>query len=363
MSDSQAPAQVFRTRAATTDPRLAAAALMAWLAGFLAVAPPRELALGLGLGVMLAGAAVLMVAQRRRALGQSLASLALVLLVAGLVTVSAGAQGLLAERSELVQAAQSQSRVNLVLRVDQEPRQLPDGFGGQSSWLVEGQAGGVAVVAFVPVQPDESQIRAGHLVQVRATAQLTERDQAARVALTSVTIQDVQLPTGWRRWIFDLRQTLRANSQVLPGDAAGLLPGITVGDRSALAVGLDEAMKATSLTHITAVSGAHVAIVLATILGALQLMGLPRWPRAFIGGVVLLGFATLVGSGPSVLRATLMGLATLFALVSGRVRATLGVLCAAVIGLLVVDPFMARSFGFILSVVATAALITLAPPL
>ncbi|MCL1898226.1 MAG: ComEC/Rec2 family competence protein, partial [Micrococcales bacterium] len=124
-----------------------------------------------------------------------------------------------------------------------------------------------------------------------------------------------------------------------------------------------EAMKATSLTHITAVSGAHVAIVLATILGALQLMGLSRWPRALIGGVVLLGFATLVGSGPSVLRATLMGLATLFALLSGRVRATLGVLCAAVIGLLVVDPFMARSFGFILSVVATAALITLAPPL
>lgn len=38
-------------------------------------------------------------------------------------------------------------------------------------------------------------------------------------------------------------------------DAAGLLPGMTYGDRSGLDTGLEEAMKVTGLTHLTAVSG------------------------------------------------------------------------------------------------------------
>jgi competence protein ComEC len=65
----------------------------------------------------------------------------------------------------------------------------------------------------------------------------------------------------------------------------------------------------------------------------------------------------------SVLRAAVMGLVAVLALATGRQRRALPALCAAVLCLIYVDPTLARSVGFALSVVATGALLLLAPPL
>jgi len=330
-------------------------ALLGWLTGVLAVVPPRPMAVGLGLSGLVAGGVVL---TRRRS-----GAVGLTLVVCGVVALSAGAQGLIAERAALVQAAAAQERVTVQLVVQGEPKLLASDLGGAGQWLLEGQAGGVTVMAFLAADQTDDPIRAGHLITLRATATPTERSEAARVLLRQATLLGLDKPTGWRGVVFDLREGLRQQSQVLPADAAGLLPGITVGDRSGLSAELDQAMKLTSLTHITAVSGLHVAVVLGTVVGLLGLLGVPRLGRALVGGLVLAGFAVLVGPQPSVLRATLMGAVSLLALVSGRLRATMGALGAAVVVLVVVDPFMARSFGLVLSVVATAALITLATPL
>jgi len=387
-------------RTATTDPRLVAPALLAWLCAVLAVVPPRPVAVWLGLAGVAAGG-VALACRRGGVIG-------LALVACGAVALSAGTQGLMAERSPLFRAAAIEARVTTQLRVTGEPKQLASDLGGSGLLVLEGQADGVAVVAFVaadqvpPVdqtrqlgqvdqtgqlgqvdqagqaesarQVDQAKaamqtghsgqaIRAGHLVTLRATAGLSERWDTARVMLRQATVLDLVEPVGWRGVVFELREGLRRQSQALPADAVGLLPGITVGDRSGLAADLDEAMKVTSLTHITAVSGMHVAIVLGTVVGLLGLLGVPRLGRGVAGSLVLVGFVALVGAEPSVLRATLMGVVSLMALVSGRVRATLGALCAAVVILVVVDPFLARSYGLVLSVVATAALITLASPL
>ena len=53
----------------------------------------------------------------------------------------------------------------------------------------------------------------------------------------------------------------------LPGDARGLLPGLVIGDTSALHRDLDEAMRATGMTHLTAVSGSNVAVVIGLVFG------------------------------------------------------------------------------------------------
>src|SRR5690606_39249834 len=75
------------------------------------------------------------------------------------------------------------------------------------------------------------------------------------------------------------------------------------------------------------------------------------------------GFVVLVTPEPSVQRAAVMALAVLVASGSGRPVRGIPVLCLAVLGLLVVDPWLARSFGFVLSVLATGGLLVLAGPL
>src|SRR5690606_17351574 len=86
-------------------------------------------------------------------------------------------------------------------------------------------------------------------------------------------------------------------------------------------------------------------------------------PRAsaLSAAAVLVGFVVLVGYEPSVLRAGVMAGVGLLALYLGRERSAVPALCVAVIVLVLLDPAMAVNVGFALSVVATAALVLLAP--
>jgi competence protein ComEC len=77
--------------------------------------------------------------------------------------------------------------------------------------------------------------------------------------------------------------------------------------------------------------------------------------------LALVGFVILVRPSPSVLRAAAMGAIGLLALATGRTRAAAAALAAAVAVALVIDPALASSVGFALSVLATGALILLAP--
>ncbi|GGM28297.1 ComEC/Rec2 family competence protein [Dactylosporangium sucinum] len=158
-----------------------------------------------------------------------------------------------------------------------------------------------------------------------------------------------------------LRAGLQRACEPLPDEPGGLLPGLVVGDTSRLDPGLADDFRATGLTHLTAVSGANLAIV-----AGLMLM-VVRWCRAGprVAAVVcvlaLAGFVILVRPSPSVLRAAAMGGLALVALAIGRPRAALPALAAGVLVLVVADPGLAIDAGFALSVLATGGLVLVAP--
>jgi len=70
-------------------------------------------------------------------------------------------------------------------------------------------------------------------------------------------------------------------------------------------------------------------------------------------------FVVLVGPDASVLRAALMGSIAVASLAAGRAGRGLSFLCLAVMGLLLIDPGLGTSFGFLLSVLATLGIIVL----
>ncbi|KRF31135.1 ComEC/Rec2 family competence protein [Yonghaparkia sp. Soil809] len=160
-----------------------------------------------------------------------------------------------------------------------------------------------------------------------------------------------------------LRERFLGVASTFPGPGAALLPGLAIGDTSAIDAELDAAMKRSSLSHLTAVSGANCAIVVGLVLG---LGALGRWPRAARVGAALValgGFVVLVTPQASVVRAAVMAAVVLLALATGRSGRGLPVLGAAVLGILVLDPWIARDYGFALSVLATGALLVLSGPL
>ncbi len=169
-------------------------------------------------------------------------------------------------------------------------------------------------------------------------------------------------PPWYLAWANGLRASFRDAASALPGEGGQLLPGLAIGDTSAVGKPLDAAMKATSLSHLTAVSGANCAVVIALIMVVGSALGVPRGLRIGASVAVLLGFVVLVTPEPSVLRAAVMATLVLGATASGRPVRGVPILATAVLLLLAIDPWLARSYGFVLSVLATAGLLTLAGP-
>ncbi|MFC7644087.1 ComEC/Rec2 family competence protein [Streptosporangium lutulentum] len=148
---------------------------------------------------------------------------------------------------------------------------------------------------------------------------------------------------------------------VLPPDQRGLLPGLVVGDVSRMDEQVKADFKEAGLSHLTAVSGANLAIVAGAAVAIARTAGLPLAARAVLAALAMLAFAVVARPSPSVLRALLMGGVTAVALGTGRVRDGVAALSATVLGLIFFDPALARSYGFALSVCATAGILVLAP--
>jgi competence protein ComEC len=165
----------------------------------------------------------------------------------------------------------------------------------------------------------------------------------------------------WQRVAGSLRAGLRTASARLPEASAGLLPGLVVGDTGRLPPDLADEFRVAGLSHLTAVSGTNITILAGAVVGLLALCGAGPRTRAVAGLVVIAGFVVLARPSPSVLRAAVMGGIGLLGLGLGRRRAALPALSAAVILLLLADPELAIDAGFTLSVLATGALILLAP--
>jgi competence protein ComEC len=160
-----------------------------------------------------------------------------------------------------------------------------------------------------------------------------------------------------------LRHELQSSTAGLPQPAAGLIAGLSVGDTSGVSPQLDAAMKASSLSHLTAVSGANCALVVGIAYGLTAMCGARRPVRVIAGGLSLIGFVVLVSPEPSVVRAATMAAVAMWGLLLGRVGIGMSVLATAVVVVLIFDPWLAMSLGFALSTAATASLLVAAGPL
>jgi competence protein ComEC len=148
----------------------------------------------------------------------------------------------------------------------------------------------------------------------------------------------------------------------LPPRLGGLLRGLAIGDTEGMDPEVEEDFQATGLTHLLAVSGSNVALVLVPAMALAARLRLGSGPRALAGLLAVALFALVTRWEPSVLRAGAMAAIGLAGLWSGRPRRVGAALAVAVIVLLAVDPLLATSVGFQLSVAATASLAGLAGP-
>ncbi|GAA2248115.1 ComEC/Rec2 family competence protein [Streptomyces atrovirens] len=393
---------------APTDLRLVPPALAAWATAAVMLHAPPGRAAGAVIVSLLTAGALLMARSRLTGRGRATAhATAAVLLCVAAAAGSAGLHGADLRRGPVPALAREYAPVTAEVEITSDPRLTRPRVSGNhmapASVLIEAdvrrveRADGTTEATRAPVllivgpgssertAPD-AENRSPWLALLPSTRLRVEARLApARAggdrfaAVLRVKGGDgggpetVGRPSGPQRLAGRLRAGLREATDGLPADARALLPGLVVGDTARITPELDEAFRETDLTHTLAVSGANFTILLALLLGPPGLaqraerrglaphLGIPLRATALLGAALSLAFVVVCRPDPSVLRAAACGSVALLALATGRRRSLVPALATAVLLLVLYDPWLARSYGFLLSVLATGALLTLAP--
>ena len=226
---------------------------------------------------------------------------------------------------------------------------------------VEAWARGATAAELRPRLAGERMRMTGRLSALpeRRRAHLAPRHIAARLTLDRVGEPSPGSPPA--RAANHLRRALLRGAASLPDEHRALFAGLVLGDDREQDPGTVDDFRATGLSHLLAVSGQNVAFVLALAAPVLRLLGLRG--RFLAALAVLALFGLLTRWEPSVLRAEAMAAVSLLAVVLARPASTLRLLALAVTGLLLVDPLLVRSVGFVLSCGACAGIATLTAPL
>ncbi|MCC7018514.1 MAG: ComEC/Rec2 family competence protein [Ardenticatenales bacterium] len=151
----------------------------------------------------------------------------------------------------------------------------------------------------------------------------------------------------------------RAVAISLPEPEASLATGILLGDDDGIPRRVADAFRRTNTTHVIAISGANIALLVA----ALQVW-LGRWRRrgraAGVTVAIVAAYALLVGADPAVVRAAIMGGLVVVALANDRRSEAVTALTLAGGLMTAWRPAIIGDLGFQLSFAATAGLVAFA---
>lgn len=337
--------------------------LVAWVAMGLATAGDARV---LGVVAAVVGAVALVAWRRADWFLAAVATVAAVCVVTGAARTAALAMdplaGLAGERATAV----------VDVRLSGNGRMWPASGPRPALWRgtaevvrVEARDGAWASGAPVQVRATGAEARAWASVPLGATVRATVRVGAAEPGSglhaelrAREPPEVIAAPGPVDAAVGSLRRGLAEACAGLWPDARALVPALVVGDVTAMTQDMRDRFIVTGLTHLTAVSGANLTLLLGFLRALAVGCGVRgRWLNGLmVAGVA--GFVVLCLGEPSVLRAAAMGLVGLAALGrAGRGRQGLRFLGVAILVVVLAEPSMARNLGFALSVLATFGLL------
>lgn len=343
---------------AQPDLRLVPCALSAWLTAWCATAQlwwPIVVACGLAL--------ILLVVAHWRRSPVALAAALVLLVLGGVSWVRSEAL----HSSAVAEAAKAGAVVTAEVSVTADPHRVTGGIRprvviGADVALLDPD--GARIVTSVPAvlsaEPGSAIASAVVGSRWRVQGSASEPDPGAEVA-AFLRVGDARQVAGPDPpWLVveRVRQGLREAVAARPPEPRALVPALVVGDVSAMTPEMTDDFRIAGLTHLTAVSGANLTLLLAFLMILARWIGIRGRGLTAVSLAAVVVFVALCRTEPSVLRATAMGVVALAAVGRGGAGGrAIRHLCVAMLALLVVDPWLARSVGFALSVLATGGII------
>ncbi len=155
-------------------------------------------------------------------------------------------------------------------------------------------------------------------------------------------------------------KVLSSLKEHLSPPSSALMGGLLLGDRNSFSADFKDAMKGSGTTHLIALSGFNITILvnaIALVLGSF----LSRKLRFALSIIIIVLFIVMVGAEASVVRAGIMGALLLLAKESGRIYSPKNAIAFAGFSMTIWDPNNVFDIGFILSFVSLAGIVYVLP--
>lgn len=232
---------------------------------------------------------------------------------------------------------------------------------GSGVQLINLQVTGYPVDLPVFLHSDQN-VQPQTVVTVAGRIESDSRVGIGEFTMTAQSVEVISAPRGYAAWVNGVRDSFQTAVVNTVGESSqGLIPGMVLGDTRLQDPVETQLYIDTGLSHLSAVSGSNVAILVSSIVVVLYYATVGPRIRVVVSLAVLGIYLLLVGGEPSVLRAAATGMVSLLAVLnSSRIEPMHG-LCLAIIVLLLWDSNLAIHYGFILSITATAGIILLFP--
>lgn len=193
-------------------------------------------------------------------------------------------------------------------------------------------------------------------------------DRLGAVGYTRTPALVLRAVDGEGLGVYRIRQSIAAwFRESIDGEAGDVAAALIVGERSGLDPQTLEALRATNLAHLLAISGLHMGLLTGLVFGALRVLIVsmpwlpPRWNAKKLAavGALAIGAVYLLLSGANVAtqRAFIMVALVLCAVLLDRRALTLRTVAIAGLVVLTLSPVSLTGPGFQMSFAATAALV------
>ena len=159
----------------------------------------------------------------------------------------------------------------------------------------------------------------------------------------------------------DIRQAMLKACGDFLGDDIGVAAAVMLGDKSFLTEEQRDNFSMIGVSHLFAVSGLHLSVLLAAFMWLAKKVRMHRIAVLISGIVLIFAFMGITGFSVSVLRAGIMGILTLGGLAIFKEADPMNSLGAAVAVIILINPLSALDIGLQMSVCATAGLILISP--
>ena len=194
------------------------------------------------------------------------------------------------------------------------------------------------------------------------TTYLRTSNIQATMYIPEVTVigQSRKLFISLQKHLYIVRESLREQMRsIFPLPVSALYSGIMIGDQSLFPPELLDVFRKSGLIHIMVLSGSNIALVAGFVFIFARRLGYYR--RYIVTGLMVTVFVMMTGFAPPSVRALIMILVTYIARLLLRQYSSAYILLLTILGMLLINPTLARNVSFHLSILATYAILFVAP--